>query len=87
MKTVKTSDPGIAFDHGYELGSGLIIPALHPRDASGNPAAVAPVSSVSAATPDLANEHGVVTHPVTQPTIVQQPPSQPIQVQTLPPVK
>ena len=61
--------------------------ALHPRDASGNPAAVAPVSSVSAATPDLANEHGVVTHPVTQPTIVQQPPSQPIQVQTLPPVK
>ena len=58
--------------------------ALHPNDASGVTPAPAPVTSVpgigGSPTPE-----GVVTHPVTQPTIVQ--PRQPIQVQTLPPVK
>lgn len=32
MQTVKTSDPGIPFSHAYELESGLIVPALHPKD-------------------------------------------------------
>ncbi|MFT3778502.1 MAG: BON domain-containing protein [Ottowia sp.] len=72
--------------------------ALHPSDPTGTSAAPAPVSSVDAVTPGSAAVapatsaaggaavgDGVVTHPVTQPTIVQ--PAQPLQVQTLPPVK
>ena len=73
--------------------------ALHPTDPTGTSAAPVPVSSVGATTPGstavapatsaaggVAAGDGVVTHPVTQPTIVQ-PAQQPIQVQTLPPVK
>ncbi|MBK6866828.1 MAG: BON domain-containing protein [Burkholderiales bacterium] len=49
--------------------------------AAADPAPLAPAAAAPAA-------GGAVTHPVTQPTIVQQPPApQPIQVQTLPPVK
>ena len=69
--------------------------ALHPTDPQGTSPPTTPVSSATVISPGAAvvapatsaAGTGVVTTPVTQPTIVQQPSSQPIQVQTLPPVK
>ena len=63
--------------------------ALHPSDATGSTPAPAPVTTVSpngtsaapAAAPAAA---GVQTHPVTQPTVIQQPP---VEVRPLPPAK
>ena len=70
--------------------------ALHPNDPLGTSPPSTPVSSanvnpaggvVAPATSAAGGSNGVIATPVTQPTIVQQPSSQPIQVQTLPPVK
>ncbi len=59
--------------------------ALHPNDASGQTPAPAPVTTVpssgAAATPAAP---AVEVHPVTQPTVIQQPP---VEVRPLPPVK
>lgn len=59
--------------------------ALHPNDASGQTPAPAPVTTVpssgAAATPTAP---AVEVHPVTQPTVIQQPP---VEVRPLPPVK
>ena len=59
--------------------------ALHPADAKGATPAPAPVTTVppaGAANPPAAA--GVEVHPVTQPTVIQQPP---VEVRPLPPVK
>lgn len=71
--------------------------ALHPNDPQGASEPTPTVSSANVGTAGGAmvtpvaggasTTSGVVTTPVTQPTIVQQPSSQPIQVQTLPPAK
>jgi len=59
--------------------------ALHPNDASGQTPAPAPVTTVpssgAAAAPAAP---AVEVHPVTQPTVIQQPP---VEVRPLPPVK
>ena len=59
--------------------------ALHPNDASGQTPAPAPVTTLpssGAATPPAAP--AVEVRPVTQPTVIQQPP---VEVRSLPPVK
>ena len=63
--------------------------ALHPSDATGTTPEPAPVSTVppngtSAAPAAAPAESGVQTHPVTQPTVIQQPP---VEVRSLPPAK
>ncbi len=62
--------------------------ALHPNDASGKSSAPAPVSTIPAsgatATPAAPAAPAVEVHPVTQPTVIQQPP---VEVRSLPPVK
>ena len=65
--------------------------ALHPSDSTGQSSGPTPVSdapgsgAVAPAATSAPAATGAVTQPVTQPTIQQAP--QPIQVQTLPPVK